>query len=607
MSLYKKCRELLTMDSAEWIAETNTDMPELVEINTTLPEIIWEHMDRLPYNAVKKVYYISDLHLIHHILPEKESGASDWELKRRIKKIARGLFKGEFMEDIAARRNPIVLFGGDIASSYMVATLFYAEFMAYWTKVEERHKEVRQEIGEVASSKRYVYAILGNHEFWDFSSVEECYTSYERFFESVGIHFLNNSMTWLGAYNVPSELVWKDDTFQIKELKREDDEIKYDREKRHTHNILIVGGVGFAGRNESYNANNGLYRLAIGREEEIANSEKWCEVYRQACVKADKTGSVLIVLTHNPVTDWNDSEKLTPGCVYFNGHTHYNRIYQNTERNEFIYADNQIGYHNKAIQLKSAYIFNRYNPFSGLKDGYTITSSEDYLRFYEFMCEKIQGNRIVEKQLETREAKFYVIKHEGCYGFFLVKPKISYICAGGHIKKIGRLSIEEIDAQFMNMVKTYLAIMSPYRNKQEKVSEYIRAFGGNGKIHGCIVDIDFFCHVLISPIDGKCSYYYSPIFGEVEYYNSMFQLLKQHNSELAAQVKRLEASSKVALEIINQTPTDVGDYGMQKVDIKHSLYAISTRLNQLQRLFDKKILRDWNEELILENIEFLES
>ena len=35
-----------------------------------------------------------------------------------------------------------------------------------------------------------------------------------------------------------------------------------------------------------------------------------------------------------------------------------------------------------------------------------------------------------------------------------------------------------------------------------------------------------------------------------------------------------------------------------KIDIKNSVYALSNRLNQIQRLFDSKILRDWNEELL---------
>ena len=37
---------------------------------------------------------------------------------------------------------------------------------------------------------------------------------------------------------------------------------------------------------------------------------------------------------------------------------------------------------------------------------------------------------------------------------------------------------------------------------------------------------------------------------------------------------------------------------LEKIDIKNSPYAFSIRMNQLQRLFDKKVLRDWNEDLL---------
>ena len=44
--------------------------------------------------------------------------------------------------------------------------------------------------------------------------------------------------------------------------------------------------------------------------------------------------------------------------------------------------------------------------------------------------------------------------------------------------------------------------------------------------------------------------------------------------------------------------TYTGSNAIQKIDIKNSVYTISNRINQLQRLFDKKILRDWNNDLL---------
>ena len=35
-----------------------------------------------------------------------------------------------------------------------------------------------------------------------------------------------------------------------------------------------------------------------------------------------------------------------------------------------------------------------------------------------------------------------------------------------------------------------------------------------------------------------------------------------------------------------------------KIDIKNSVYTYSNKINQIQRLFEKKILRDWNDDLL---------
>ena len=47
------------------------------------------------------------------------------------------------------------------------------------------------------------------------------------------------------------------------------------------------------------------------------------------------------------------------------------------------------------------------------------------------------------------------------------------------------------------------AAFTPYRNALKTISKEIRAFGGNGNIHGCIIDIDFFNHIYVNPFDGK--------------------------------------------------------------------------------------------------------
>jgi hypothetical protein len=93
------------------------------------------------------------------------------------------------------------------------------------------------------------------------------------------------------------------------------------------------------------------------------------------------------------------------------------------------------------------------------------------------MNESIGGNGLVERQIATNNAKFYIIKHDGYCGFFLTSEKGTYICAGGRIKKISKCSdITKFNIEFANMIRTYLRIVSPYRNVRYETFCNIKEF-----------------------------------------------------------------------------------------------------------------------------------
>ena len=104
---------------------------------------------------------------------------------------------------------------------------------------------------------------------------------------------------------------------------------------------------------------------------------------------------------------------------------------------------------------------------------------------------------------------------------------------------------------------------------------------------------------MLNPSDGSMTYYYSPVFGQVQTYGNLLALLEDHNKVLAAEYRKLLKSADNGLIPQNQV---ISASEMMQIDIKNSVYAVSNRMNQLQRLFDKKILRDWNDELLLSDI-----
>lgn len=445
-------------------------------------------------------------------------------------------------------------------------------------------------------SQHRIFAILGNHELWDFESVELCYSAYERLFKELNIVFLNNKMFFSDKL---SELYYdpsQDTTSNIDLSSSYCSTCTSEQYMNHNHKTIIVGGIGFAPYNMYFNADFGIYRNTVNRRQELSLSKDWITTYNTALEYAQNNHCQLIVITHNPVSDWLSEKDGACNCVYFNGHTHINMIFHSDEANTHIYADNQIGYRKRPITFKKTYIYKKYNPFAGYCDGVHEINSCAYLEFYNYMYENIAGNGLVENQIKHNSGHFYMIKHEDYYGFFLTTSKSTFICAGGKIKKInGSGSIDRYNSLFMKMINSYITVLSPYRAVQEKISESIKAIGAYGNIHGCIIDIDFFNHIMINPADGVITYYYSPAFGYIKSYKSLLELLTNHCINLLEPYKNLykESNDLLALQSQNENNNEI-----QKIDIKNSIYSLSSRMNQLQRLFDKHILRDWNDDLM---------
>ena len=105
--------------------------------------------------------------------------------------------------------------------------------------------------------------------------------------------------------------------------------------------LIVLGGIGFSGLNERFNATRGLYRSAVTtREEDETLSAQFLSVYDKLMRCASEMQ--VIVLTHTPVTDWLSVE-VNPKWIYINGHTHQNSLIRKPDGTTVL-SDNQVGY-----------------------------------------------------------------------------------------------------------------------------------------------------------------------------------------------------------------------------------------------------------------------
>ncbi|SCY32409.1 Calcineurin-like phosphoesterase [Pseudobutyrivibrio sp. AR14] len=420
-----------------------------------------------------------------------------------------------------------------------------------------------------------IFYILGNHEYSSFTTIDEAVKAYRAELHNYPITILQNDINIYG-------------------------------------NCVVLGGSGFAQYNDKYNADSLLcaHKMMGNRAYEINEGKIFEEKYNEALTMAREKNIPLVVLTHYPTKDWLLGQT-DRQCYYFTGHTHNNTV--NIGEQGTIYADNQIGYDSESISLRKYPIGTMLNPFIDYEDGIHQITPQQYLDFYLYNGES-PGIGLIERSVKKNNP-FYMIKRNGFYGFFIVTKKNIQICVGGRPKNITTITdINYIYNCFMIMVYQYVMALKPYRKFQEKISEEIKKLSipssNIGRIHGCIVDIDFTHHIMINPSgSGKITFYYSPFFGLVQEYENIERLLESVEQKspwlldakcLYRDSKRrfLEDKNNILLSLSSSNYIGELKDELVSIDIAESIYPASAKLNQLQRLFTANILRDWDQSII---------
>lgn len=508
------------------------------------------------------ILYISDLHIDYHIqrLYEKTWEAITEDIDRIVEKI----FEGDILKEIAQRSDYIIFILGDVADDIHLVDYFYQSLFNQFPFIRDRH----------------IYYTLGNHETVKFDTLDECYSAYQTIADKYNIRLLNNKSTY-AEYEC---IGWNGN------------------EPLYKTAYLIVGGIGFSRFNEANNVTNLCYskELMNNRKLEIELSERDYRTYMLAKTMAQAETVPLFVLSHCPVYDWCPERDIDSRCIYFYGHNHQNFI-KRTE-NRTIIANNQIGY-SAPIRMREIVLGRYYNPFTDYEDGYYKIEPKQYNQFLLSVGENAWKEPKGIKRYIDSGNKFFMIKRCGYYGFFLINDKGCKICQGGSVKTISSVSdITYFDTYFMNVVSRFVNAMKPYRTVQEQISKDIQSLGFEGCIHGCIIDIDFYNHIMLNPYDGTVSFYYSPIFGTLQKYNNLKELIvNMEGGEKILENKQKQLSeltSKNALVCQNKEELQCSIEQAVKIDIKSSIYSESRKLNQLQRLFNGKVLRVWDESIV---------
>lgn len=519
------------------------------------------------------IFYVSDIHLEHHLKNFKMQDNIVVITKKLIAELDRYLKKmhtfylKQCKKDKTIESRRMLIICGDIANNISLVDLFFERFFFHCPEFVNE-----------------TFYVLGNHELSQFDTIEICCTAYKKMLEKHKVVFLHNN------------------------------EYVYNNSENENPICIFYGGVGFSKYNEQHNSTNLCYSNDIfgNRTKEIMECETFYKGYLSAVKKASTYNIPLIVMSHCPTQDWILHNKLNAQCIYFYGHNHHNDFIRTEEQT--VIANNQIGYENDIV-LQYIGLSNMNNPFAGYEDGYYEITTEQYVDYYVYIGEYIHEPKLIKSALMKENNKFYVIKRNGYYGFFITTPKGTRICQGGMIKIISKNgNIQYFYENFQFMLDIYKNAMQPFRNIQEQISKELRYLGFSGKIHGCIVDVDYYNHIMLNPYDGMTTFYYSPSFGEAQCFSSFKQMLKS-SKDISLQGEYSNMNKKKRKAITDkynnsfekgtnllcmsdkELEEQIGE--IEQIDISNSLYPTSRKINQVQRIFSGKLLREWNDDLIL--------
>lgn len=495
-----------------------------------------------------KISYVTDIHLEFRF--KANNCLTEEDIMYVIRKI---------VNNISSQSSEFNLIGGDVAEE----PLLFKRFVDCLSK----------------KINGYTFFTLGNHELRKFEGVEfeKTISWYKSVLQQADFYLVQNNLFVISRYGIE----------EITELQLKMISAQELRDMTRDANLIIFGGIGFAGKNYDYNAYNGLYGNAINRNQEIELSMDFELLYNKV-VKylSDKN---VIVLTHMSIKDWSKSNTRVKGFVYVSGHDHYNYYFDNGETR--IYSDNQIGYRGKEVSLKYLYTRFDYNWFSDYEDGVHEISKEDYMNFYRGIGESITFNRDYQK--------LYLLKKDETCMFLMTTNKGNLqILNGGAVRSARGNTINYFFEHMGNYSKSIKMFLSKYNQYLQNVSEEIKLIGGSGKIHGCIVDIDFNNHLYVNPIDGTINPYFAVSVTNKYVYKNLLTLLKENCPEIFDNYERtIDLSDELAEKgrLIISSNNSIKAKKVYVTDTE--MYRVSNIFKSLQYTTKYNIVRLWNSEI----------
>ena len=516
----------------------------------------------------RKVFYISDIHCDMKI----KKGFKDFSDKKYIDHvIAKMNGDGPFGD------NPLIIVG-DIDCSTNNVDYFFSQL------------RMRRE--------GIIIFVLGNHEIWAYdmpgSELNEIIKKYRYICKKHDVIMLQNELAFFYDDRTGNgELLPFFHHCVISEeelLKLSINEVQAYAEKAK---MIVFGGLGFSGKSKTltpegkiYNADVGLYRDVVPTlVEDLIQTEKSEKAYFK--VLESLFNYTVIIATHCPLDNWSESD-YNSNFIYLSGHTHHNTFHMSSEKTFF--ADNQVGYTSDDYDLRYFLINGTYDSFINYPDGIYKITYEQYIDF------NIGKNVRLKKKNDGKQIILLKKGFAHMFVYYNGNNKLMLL-SGGSSKRLFRdlnYYYENLDKYVCNIK----AIMNSYMDRLLDVSKMIRAIGGEGSIHGCIVDIDYYNHIYINLVDGKGTPYFAYNMEQKYVYKDLYTLLKEKKRSLLSGCVEWQRVNPDNNKLVVQN-TELADLAVLVTD--KNIYRTSKIVKSIQYLLFQDIVREWNDKILCIN------
>ena len=514
------------------------------------------------------IFYISDLHLVHKIKNKfGDKSINKYEVKRYITEIVEQLRNSQtkIVRSLNLDECTIInIFLGDISFDFEIYKLFF------------------DEIAKTRLSIENDLVVLGNHELWfqEEKSFEKIVEKYRKYLDTKKIKLLQNDLF----------LIFKNkDNLEYYDLINEDSILNFNKndfdDVLKKSSILIFGGLGFAGLENKYNYNLGIYSNGIkSRKEEIKRSNQINRIYKH--LKEVASDKKVVIATHMPLRNW-PNENYIKEWFYLSGHTHANVYIDDDEHH--VFEDNQIGYNGTKFEFKFIILNKMVDIFNKYDDGIYEINRDDYYAFNSCQGIHITFNYSFDK--------IYMLKKNKTY-MFLMEYKGKLILLNGGAKR--KLENQSLNYYFENMGKYQEQILkglTPYLEYEKEISDAIKMIGGSGRIHGAIVDIDFWNHIYVNFLDKSLTAYFANDMVDKYVYKNVLSLLRFNRLNLYNNYIKMIEDKKNSNSLIVLKSNELSE----KTEHVESteMYVVSKKIKSMQYLSTNNIIRNWSDNVLV--------